>query len=310
MSNWFDRTSWQWRLRRWRNAWEDLRGRAGEGSRTVAYRHKICPECGCLVDANDSTCPRCEAAVGSQVAQKGRRILRMLAPGECPVTVLLLCLNLGVAFFTLQPDRMWYTTLMKVASLVPPRVLQNDEWHRLLTYGYLHGNLLHIALNMMALHQMGPLLEPVLGSKRFFTLYTLTLATGGAADLIFKGQVEIYVVGASGALCGLIGGGISYFHLRGERDCRDDLIVWVLLMVVYSVAFQWFGDLRIDHLAHAGGLLGGLVLGIFLGREESLKTPASARAADRAWSLAMIICFVATGLAFVQGFLALRTPSI
>ena len=306
MSNWFDRTSWQWRLRRWRNAWDDLRGRATAGRQQVAYRHKICPSCGSLVDAGDATCPRCAAAVGSQVAQKGRRVLRVLVPGECPVTVLLLCINLGIAFFTLQPSGVWYRALMQVASLIPPLVLQQDEWYRLLTYGFLHGNLLHIGFNMMALYQMGPLLEPAVGSKRFFVLYIITMATGGAADLLFRGQTFVVAVGASGALCGLIGGGIAYAHQRGEREIRDALINWVGGMVVYSILFEVVGGIHVDHLAHGGGLVGGLLLGTLLGREEFLAGSTAARNADLAWSLAMVICFVATGLAFVQGFLAMR----
>jgi rhomboid protease GluP len=306
MSAWFDSPEWRWRRQRWRQRWSDWRARWSDRKRQVAYRHTICPHCGALVDGRDRQCAACGGNVGGRVAKVSRRLFCLALPGECPVTFVLLALNLLIAFLTLRPDPLWRHALLETSSLIPPYVLQRGEWYRLITYAYLHGGLLHIAFNMLALHQMGPLLEPVIGPRRFFALYTLAAVAGGGADLLFRGGDFIVVVGASGALCGLIGGGIAYAHLRGAREVRDALLNWVGMMVVYSVLFEVLGGIHVDHLAHGGGLLAGLALGALIGQEERMVSNAARARADTAWAAAFVFCFVFTGLALVQAVMALR----
>ena len=63
------------------------------------------------------------------------------------------------------------------------------EWYRLVTACYLHGGLIHIGFNMMVLMDIGPVVEELYGSARFFFLYTVTGAAGFFFSACFGGGI-------------------------------------------------------------------------------------------------------------------------
>src|SRR5207248_8091634 len=89
----------------------------------------------------------------------------------------------------------------------PYGIYVQHEWYRLITAMFLHGGLIHIGFNMMALMQLGPTLEELYGSSRYFFLY---IATGAFGFLISSYPFApwlhgSYSLGASGGLLGLVG---------------------------------------------------------------------------------------------------------
>jgi membrane associated rhomboid family serine protease len=129
----------------------------------------------------------------------------------------------------------------------------------LLSSAFLHHNFEHLLLNMAALFSFGPLLERVLGARRYLVLYVLSALGGGLASAL--GHDDVVSVGASGALWGLmVGGGGLVLRPRGllpprmlERMKKQ---VWapVAINLVYSL------QPGIDIMAHLGGGVTGLVL--------------------------------------------------
>src|SRR5215212_1607432 len=87
-------------------------------------------------------------------------------------------------------------------ALYGPLVDQGDYW-RLVTAGFLHSGLLHIGFNMYILYWLGTMLEPSLGHLRFLALYMTSLVCGSFGALLLSPNAV--TVGASGAVFGLMG---------------------------------------------------------------------------------------------------------
>jgi rhomboid protease GluP len=294
--------AWQWRIIRWQNAWANRVERWRGGRQHVVYQHKVCPHCGALVDRGDAACMRCGTAVGSWRGQAFMRTLGLVLPAWCPLTALLMGANivwfaLTVLLFGLrgliEPDP---ATLVQMGALVPRFFWQGAYW-QLITYGYEHGGLLHIVFNMVTLSQVGPFLERQFGGKRFFTVYTLALIGGGLADVLFRGGAVIMIVGASGALFGLIGLGTSFAHFYGGaqgHEQRNFFLKWALYGFVFGAL------VGADNVAHAGGFVVGAALGWVLEREQRR---GGARA-GRVWTAAAAGLAVLTLAAFIWMLLA------
>ncbi len=137
-----------------------------------------------------------------------------------------------------------------------PLVLENGEWWRCITYAYTHGGLIHVGFNMVVLYQVGPLLEAEIGWTRLFTVYTLTALVATLVGLWWH-PVTI-VVGASGAIFGLIGFSVSYYHRVGGYigiQRRNFMFQWAMMAFIFGIF------VGADNAAHLGGALSGAALG-------------------------------------------------
>jgi Tfp pilus assembly protein PilF len=142
----------------------------------------------------------------------------------------------------------------------------SGQWWRLLTCVFIHGGLLHIAINMWCLWSLGRVAESLYGH---WTLAAVYLITGLAASL---GSViwnpVILSVGASGAIFGIAGALIASFYL-GEfslpRAAVSGVLRSVLIFAGYSLVFGRMSR-GTDNAAHIGGLLMGLLLGALIAK--------------------------------------------
>ncbi|NKB25931.1 MAG: rhomboid family intramembrane serine protease [Kiritimatiellae bacterium] len=289
-------TWWQWRMIKWENRWNTWRGHIKSKQEHVTQHHKFCTYCQALLTQNEVQCPRCHKKAPSWNVQVVRRIFGLAIPGKLPVSTLILVPNFVMFLFILAMDggRAFWSpspeTLVDWGALVPPYFFMGDYW-RLITYGYLHFGIMHIGFNMFALSQVGAVLEEEIGRSRFFSLYTLSLIGGGAADLWLRGHVPIPIVGASGALFGLIGFGIGYWHFyggsQGETN-RNFFLRWALYGFVFGAL------IGADSIAHGGGLVTGAIIGFIVERERTLRGQVT-----QLWDVLAISCLVATFLSFV-----------
>ena len=145
-----------------------------------------------------------------------------------------------------------------------PLVLAEHEWWRCITYAFAHGGLIHIAFNMMVLYQIGPMIEQEIGALRYITLYILTALSAtllGLAWQLFYLKHWVTVIGASGSLFGLIGFAITYYHRVGgpaAHNFRNHMLRWAAIAFVFGLV------IGADNAGHAGGALGGALLGLIL----------------------------------------------
>jgi membrane associated rhomboid family serine protease len=135
--------------------------------------------------------------------------------------------------------------------LYGPAVDQGDYW-RLITAGFLHSGILHIAFNMYALYWLGTMLEPGLGHVRFAALYFASLLAGSFGALL--ASPNAVTVGASGAVFGLMGAAFIMQRNRGIDPLRSGLGA----VIAINLAFSLFVP-NISIGGHVGGLIGGTI---------------------------------------------------
>ena len=253
---------WQWRIERWKNA---LRGFFGGSDRQP--RPKICPSCGSLVGINSTRCHECGTNLTFSMAAVNRSLSGVFA-GPAPVTTALLVANLlmfAVEWMATTAQGgggglsiLWgmggeATYRLGLSGTFP--IFIQHQWYRLITAMFLHGGLIHIGFNMMALMQLGPALEELYGSARYLFVYVVT----GAFGFLVSSFFGAYSLGASGALLGLVGAMLAVTTKRGGmymRELRSRLISSVVILFVLG-----FIGTGIDNKAHLGGLVSGFVLG-------------------------------------------------
>ena len=137
-----------------------------------------------------------------------------------------------------------------------PWVLNHGEWWRCITYAFTHGGLIHLGFNMVVLYQVGPLLEAEIGWSRLFTVYTCSTILATVAGLFWH-PVSV-VVGASGAIFGLIGFSVSFYHRIGGAlgiQRRNFMFQWALMAFIFGFI------IGADNAAHLGGAVAGAILG-------------------------------------------------
>ncbi|MFE5564044.1 MULTISPECIES: rhomboid family intramembrane serine protease [Amycolatopsis] len=224
-------------------------------------------------------CPDClrEAAVGFQCtdcvqagrqqdraqqkqyrdAGYGSRTLAGAQPARTAVvTPVLLALNVIVFLITVVQSGSIannnFSELFQYGQLWNPATLAGDEWWRILTSGFLQYGLLHIASNAFSLWFVGRPLETALGRVPFTVLYFVSLLGGSAANLVFSDLDAVPVVGASGAIFGLIG---AYTVIVIKLRLNPTWLLVILGLNVF-ITFQVPG---ISILGHAGGFVAGLL---------------------------------------------------
>jgi rhomboid protease GluP len=254
---------WQWRLERWKNALGGFFG--GEQQ----PRPKLCPVCGALVGIKATRCHECGANLHFSLAALSKKLSGLFGENEAPATTALLIANilmLGVSWlaFAAAGQGGGLTILWglvgepqyRLGASFGPAIFFENQWWRLVTAMFLHGGLLHIGFNMMALMQLGPPLEELYGSARYLFFYMVT----GAFGFLVSAATGHFSLGASGALLGLVGLLLAITTRRGGtymREIRSRLITQVVIL--FALGFSGF--MAMDNFAHGGGLAAGFLLG-------------------------------------------------
>ncbi|MBM9468458.1 rhomboid family intramembrane serine protease [Nakamurella leprariae] len=177
--------------------------------------------------------------------------------GEQPVvTYALIAVNLAFFVVTALQARAVMTVTQSSLYLqgaLLPELASTGEWWRVLTSGFLHVGLWHIAVNMFSLYFLGLPLERILGRVRFGVVYGLSLLGGSAAVMLFSDPL-VPTAGASGAIFGLMGALLVTVR-RLRYDARQLIAIVVInLIITFQVS-------NISWQAHLGGLVVGAAIG-------------------------------------------------
>ncbi len=158
-------------------------------------------------------------------------------------------------------------------ALVPAEVLGGQDGHTILTSMFLHGGWMHLIGNMLFLYIFGDNLEDLLGHVTFLAFYLASGVAAAAGQIIAGPGSTIPMVGASGAIAGVMGAYLLFF----PRARIDVLVIIVILIRIFTIpawlmlglwfALQLVNGLSMDvagggvaYWAHAGGFIAGVAL--------------------------------------------------
>lgn len=249
----------RWKLMRYREAAAQQGRRARARAAHVGYEHKVCPRCGTINDRDATTCVKCEDRLRSHRWQQVERV-GLSVPDFLSVSTALCITMLAIYAFlaTESAGGLWSLdslTLLRHGGSYPPAIRAGEVW-RLGTSIFLHAGLWHIGFNVIALWQIGPLLEQLYGRHRMLFFFMVTGIVAALGSSLFRpGGVGI---GASGAIMGLIGLAAGWGQRDGTtvgRGVRNRMIKWA----IYVMIFGWF--IGADNLAHGVGFGAGALIG-------------------------------------------------
>ncbi|MFF8988611.1 rhomboid family intramembrane serine protease [Streptomyces sp. NPDC014983] len=246
---------------------------AAESVVTTCFRHPQVESYVRCTRCDRFICPSCmrEASVGHQCVEcvkEGARSIRQARTvfggriAAVPLVTYVL-LGLNVVAYLVELARPSFEYRFAMLGTTPdgyvPEGVAHGEWYRLLTGAFLHltpgegtFGITHILFNMVALWNIGRVVETQLGRLRYLALYLLSALGGSVLELLLA--PESYTVGASGAIFGL---GAAYWVMgrRLGHDMREvnrymaGLLLW---LVISAGLTSWQG--------HLGGLLAGAVV--------------------------------------------------
>jgi membrane associated rhomboid family serine protease len=173
--------------------------------------------------------------------------------GNAIVTRILVAINVVVYLITVAQGSGLNDpggSLFSKWILYGPYVADGDWW-RLITAAFLHAGVWHIALNMWALWWLGSIVENAIGSTRFLLLYLGSGLAGSAGALLWSPHTP--VVGASGAIFGMLGAGFV-LEWRATGRLAGSFATLILINLAFTFGFSSF----ISAGGHVGGLIGGL----------------------------------------------------
>jgi membrane associated rhomboid family serine protease len=187
---------------------------------------------------------------------------------ETPATLILIVLNVLVSGYALYFDQ----SLVDRFSFRPLRILKDREYHRLITAGFVHVGLWHLAFNMITLYFFGPFMELILGTFAFVVLYFGSELAAHALSLaLHRNNASYAAIGASGAISGVLFGFCLFQPFQTIYVFFFPLpaivfAVGYVVLSIYSMRQRTDTGLTggIAHEAHLGGALGGLLLTILL----------------------------------------------
>jgi rhomboid protease GluP len=145
-------------------------------------------------------------------------------------------------------------------------VFQLGRWWTVLSAGWLHAGVLHIAMNMYWVWQMGPAISELFGPARTVIIYTV----GGVAGFTLSSLAGQFMpplpilhaggltVGASAPVFGLIGA-LYHYGRRGSESIRQMAVSIMIQAAIFGLLVP-----RIDNYAHLGGFAGGYFASAFL----------------------------------------------
>ncbi|HSO08941.1 MAG TPA: rhomboid family intramembrane serine protease [Desulfoprunum sp.] len=259
----------------------------------------LCPNCRTLVSRSAPVCPSCgmknpgsiwKDNIFTRGASGEDGILRTILIANIAMFVLSVVIDLRPAALSASPFNFLSPSsqsLLVLGSTGTIPLLQLHRWWSLIAASYLHGSLLHIVFNMIALHQLGPLIIREYGTNRMVAIYTLSGIGGYLISAIFGVR---FTIGASAAICGLIGAALYYGKSRGGaygNAIYSQIGGWALGIFIFGFLVP-----GINNFGHAGGMLSGALAGYILGYRDRSQDKAGHKVLSMACIVGTVIVLI------------------
>ena len=243
----------------------------------IEKKSMLCPNCRRLISNDEPVCPYC--GVARPGAPWKRAFAEVISLRRFDPVMAIIAINAAFYLFSLllNPSALGLSAnpmtflspsdgslfLLGATGTLP---IAYGRWWTLISAAFLHGGILHIFFNMMALRQLAPFILDAFGLHRFAILYVWT----GVAGFFVSYLAGVpFTIGASAPVCGLIGAILYYGKSRGgfygEAIYRQAL-GWVVGLVLFGLFIP-----GINNWAHGGGIISGLLLAFITGYQERRK---------------------------------------
>ena len=271
----------------------------------------MCPHCRAFITNNDRVCPYCGIQVGPRAIDRRSpgEILGGFIPHARFTTSIILLINVGLFAATLALSMgaadanallgIDGETLYRFGAKW--RVFETGQWWRLVTAGFLHGGIIHIAMNSWVLFDVGAQVEEIYGAARMIVIYFVATVAGFFLSSWWSANLS---VGASAGIMGLIGAMIA-LGVRNRSNpaaaaMRGMYIRWVVYMLVLGLVVS-----RIDNAAHIGGLAAGFCAAYAAGTPKLIDT-----FGERFWRAAAFASVALTAVSFAMMYLSFSSPAV
>ncbi len=247
-------------------------------------KSQLCPNCRGLISRDEPVCPYCGLkSPGSWWKNNG--VLHLFQEPDSFLTGLI-GLNIGLfilslimnpggmgmgmsPFGFLSPDN---RSLLLLGATGTMPIDSLHRWWSLVSANYLHGSLLHLIFNLIALKQIGPMVIKEYGLARMFCIYTF----GGIGGFLLSYLAGVpFTIGASAAICALIGAALYYGKNRGGtygQQVFQQIGGWAISIFVFGLLVP-----GINNWAHGGGMATGILCGLLMGYQEKQRERLSHR---------------------------------
>jgi membrane associated rhomboid family serine protease len=194
------------------------------------------------------------------------------------VTIVLIAINMMVFFHEVWLDQYSYNHFMALYSLRPAYFHAEN----LITHMFLHAGWLHVLGNMLFLWVFGDNVEDTLGHAKYLLFYLLCGVTAGLSQVVIDPGSRIPMVGASGAIAGVMGAYLVKFPRSEVKMLTWFIIIFTFdvpawAMLIYWFAIQLFGGYGslgdtaqggTAFFAHIGGFVMGIILISLMGTRQ------------------------------------------
>ncbi len=186
---------------------------------------------------------------------------------QAPVTRLLLALNVCVfvaeVLVSRSASNLPTREMLALGASYSLATVGEGRYETLVTACFLHAGFVHLAFNMIALWQAGPLVERAVGSARMAPMYLLAGAFGNLLSVLYGwfGGTAGMTVGASGAISGVIAAALVVGWRSGgwRSPLTQAMARWLGFVVLFGILSNLGGG-NIDNAAHIGGALAGAAI--------------------------------------------------
>lgn len=242
----------------------------------------LCPRCGALESPRNASCHRCGGSL-APVARTAVQAATWLTRPDLAVLVLrgvFFAHYMAVCWRTiarggrpielLWPGPEFQQALLSLGAIHGYAVLHGGEWWRLATAMFAHFGILHLIFNTIAINAVGPETARNLGSARFLVVYLFSGILANAASLWWNGP-DFFQVGASGAICGLIGSLAMIARIRGgayQQVVERVTTQWIVMVLLFGFLVS-----GVDNVAHVTGMILGAVLTRVVGLRRGSAAP-------------------------------------
>lgn len=235
----------------------------------------LCPNCRKLISANELRCPYCDMAnpaswwrnnALTRILLDGDRLVKAIIIVNTGMFATSLIFNQRLPDLSFNPFTVFAPDNQSLLLLGATGTIPIDRFHRwwtLISANYLHGGIVHILFNMIALNQLAPLVNREYGTYRMIVIYTI----GGIIGFLVSYMAGVsFTIGASAAVCGLMGASLYYGKTRGGiygRIIYKQIGGWAVGLFLFGLIVP-----GINNWGHGGGICAGAALGFLMGYQE------------------------------------------